>query len=305
MKGVPRKLLLLLLTGLFAVSFSSCSPQGENETLYTGKYFKDMTYLEYREYMVETFYSLLPHLKAPDELGVTNLSYIFGYTQELENQPFDQIMTNESGSKTMILQSVPVFYGLLKRAAEYELQQGIDNSEVAEKHGKLHAVNAQSVEDIMCILMRKQFPVTHGSADGAEYVDGYYIYDELIDPHQPWIDQGWELQFAMDSFSNIDYEWGKLTNPVISCYPLWYDRKGNVYDLYGKLIATQADPTARADGENGYYRYQESLQDPTSAVSFFEYFHITADIDEQGMVQINAPIIEISIGTGCERKQAG
>ena len=174
---------------------ASCGGGRQQETSYSRDFLGKLSPEEFMFYVIETFYTLLPHLDSPAELGISNLKYNVGGTGEIYDGFEYDTLRETNGSYDIVLKSLPVFYGLLKTAEQYEAYMGIDNSEVAARHGKQHAIKATSVEAALHNLMCKPSLLTHGSADGAEYVDGYYVYDELVNPYQQWLDQGWELQF--------------------------------------------------------------------------------------------------------------
>ena len=172
-----------------------------------------------------THLTLLPHLDSPAELGISNMKYYVGGTGEVYEHVEYDVLEEFNGQYDITVKSLPVFYGLLKTAEQYEAYMGIDNSEVAARHGKQHAIRATSVEAALHNLMCKPSLLTHGSADGAEYVDGYYVYDELVNPYQQWLDQGWELQFIpiFPSTEPNDYgNWGEAHGFSDRVYPVWY-----------------------------------------------------------------------------------
>ena len=71
-------------------------------------------------------------------------------------------------------------------------------------------------------------------------MDGYYVYDELVNPYQQWLDQGWELQFIpiFPSTEPNDYgNWGEAHGFSDRVYPVWYGPDGTLYDMYGEKIA--------------------------------------------------------------------
>ena len=191
---VCRRALCLVLCVCLCLLGASCGGGQQQETAYSRDFLGKLSPEEFMFYVTETFYTLLPHLDSPAELGISNLQYNVGGTGEIyEGFEYDTLR-EINGSYDIVLKSLPVFYGLLKTAEQYEAYMGIDNSEVAARHGKQHAIKATSVEAALHNLMCKPSLLTHGSADGAEYVDGYYVYDELVNPYQQWLDQGWELQ---------------------------------------------------------------------------------------------------------------
>lgn len=284
--------LLLLVLAVFL--FSSCSVQGEGNSLETGRYFENMTVLEYQDYILKTFYSLLPHLQSPEELGTHSIYYTFA-TDDNGPFPYDTLR-GDNTSYYMELSRIPVFYGLLKEAAKYEESEGIDNSEAAAAHGKKHAIQAQSVEDMLHMLLRKEFPVTHGSADGAEYIESeqIYVYDELIDPHQPFIDKGWELGFCKDVYDNVTYKWGEMNFPLLECMPVWYDKEGNIYNLFGEFFRKQDDPSNRLITTGDYVKLRD--EDPSRYVTD-GYIRIFLQGDLLGNIQLSSKVSYVSIGT--------
>ena len=192
---VCRRALCLVLCVCLCLFGASCGGGRQQETAYSRDFLGKLSPEEFMFYVIETFYTLLPHLDSPAELGISNLQYSVGGTGEIyEGLEYDTLR-GADGRYSISVKSLPVFYGLLKTAEQYEAYMGIDNSEVAARYGKQHAIRATSVEAALHNLMCKPSLLTHGSADGAEYVDGYYVYDELVNPYQQWLDQGWELQF--------------------------------------------------------------------------------------------------------------
>lgn len=293
--------MLALLTALSVLVCSSCAAPSleERPELYTGEYFQDTTPSEHWYYIMDTFITLLPHLQTPEELGVSTIQYSFGYNIAKHPNPDGLGKLESHGtSNGMGLRSIPVFYGLLKETQKYEEQMGIDNSEIAEKHGKKYAVSARSVEDYYYMLLRHAGQLDHGSTDGAEYVDGYYVYDELINPYQEWLDKGWELDFIPDPVvedniaEGID-EWGKVTFGETVCNALWYDKEGNIYNLFGELFGTQEDPAHRLTGsEYSDMRAENGL----SGIAFDSFIRLSV-LTEGGPIQLNTEVYSIGFGT--------
>lgn len=285
-----------LLAALSVLVCSSCASaaQEERSELYTGEYFKDSTPSEHWYYIFDTFITLLPHLKSPEELGVSNVQYSFGNNGEPNTgTEYDKLISN-GGANIMKLKAIPIFYGLLKETQKYEEQMGVDNSEVAQKHGKRFAVSAKSVEDFYCMLLRHAASVQHGSADGAEHVDGYYVFDELVNPYQDWLDKGWELYIMPDPVleDQVD-EWGKCAyfNPY--CTALWYDKEGNIYNVYGELFAKQENPSHRlSHSEYMDIRNKNAI----GTIVFGSSVSLAAKLGGN-TVQLNSPLESISFGT--------
>ena len=304
------KEIVVLLTILSVLVCSSCAAPSleERPELYTGEYFQDTTPSEHWYYILDTFITLLPHLQSPEELGVSNMAYHIGNNVDAyPDLTYDTIETN-GAVNSMRLKSIPVFYGLLKETQKYEEQMGIDNSEIAEKHGKKHAVSAKSVEDYYYMLLRHPAYLTHGSVDGAEYVDGYYVYDELINPYQEWLDKGWELYITPDPmFEDEEWsgegtpppvdKWGECAWPRLNCYILWYDKEGNVYNVYGELFTKVEDPSYRlTDSEVMNIRNQNAV----GTIVFSSVGSVLANPGDNPLVQLNSPIERIVIGTAGE-----
>ena len=304
------KEIVVLLTILSVLVCSSCAAPSleERPELYTGEYFQDTTPSEHWYYILDTFITLLPHLQSPEELGVSNMAYHIGNNVDAyPDLTYDTIETN-GAVNSMRLKSIPVFYGLLKETQKYEEQMGIDNSEIAEKHGKKHAVSAKSVEDYYYMLLRHPAYLTHGSVDGAEYVDGYYVYDELINPYQEWLDKGWELYITPDPmFEDEEWsgegtpppvdKWGECAWPRLNCYILCYDKEGNVYNVYGELFTKVEDPSYRlTDSEVMNIRNQNAV----GTIVFSSVGSVLANPGDNPLVQLNSPIERIVIGTAGE-----
>ena len=182
---------------------------------------------------------------------------------------------------------------------------GIDNSEVAARHGKQHAIKATSVEAALHNLMCKPSLLTHGSADGAEYVDGYYVYDELVNPYQQWLDQGWELQFIpiWTEAEQPHYNWGEEQVLMDRYIPMWYGPDGTIYDLYGEKIAVLDDPSFRFDNS---FQYGFWMADHvfTSGFSIDMSMSVYISDDEKlgegisVVAEWDTPISSIHMGTG-------
>ena len=301
------KKIVVLLTILSVLVCSSCAAPSleERPELYTGEYFQDTTPSEHWYYLLDTFITLLPHLQSPKELGVSNLQYIWGIDiAAADDLEYDKIVSN-GASNSIRLSSIPVFYGLLKETQKYEEQMGIDNSEIAEKHGKKHAVSAKSVEDYYYMLLRHAGKVQHGSVDGAEYVDGYYVYDELINPYQEWLDKGWELYITPDPLFEMEWsgqgdpppvdKWGECRQSLLVSYILWYDKEGNVYDVYGDLFTKLDDPSYRLTSDEVLAINE---QNAIGTVVFDSLGMVSSEWDENaGVVRLDSPIDSIRIGT--------
>ena len=310
MRNRHKKLLTFVTALSVLVACSSCAAPSleERPELYTGEYFKDTSPSEHWYYILDTFITLLPHLQTPEELGVSTVVYSFGYNIAKHPHPDGLGKLESTGSSNgMGLKSIPVFYGLLKETQKYEEQMGIDNSEIAEKHGKKHAVSARSVEDYYYMLLRHAGQLDHGSTDGAEYVDGYYVYDELINPYQEWLDKGWELYITPDPMFE-DEEWsGEGTPPPVdkwgeckdysglSCYTFWYDKEGNVYDVYGDLFTKLDDPSHRLTrSEILDIRNQNAI----GTIVFSSTISVTANPGGNStIIELDSPIDSIKIGT--------
>lgn len=238
-----------------AAVFCACGGNAaQDDTLYTGEYFKEFTLQERNEYILDIFYSTLAHLKTPKEYGLAALVYKLGFLEEVGDVKFDVISNEGDGDNSMALKEVPVSYALLLKAQEYEEKKGIDSGAAASKHGKKHAVKAQSVQDVITMVFRKDVPVDHASVDGAEYVEAeqVYVYDELSNPYQSYIDKGWELQYVNEVGDDGYQELVDKTDymPFFTCIPLWYDKDGSIYDMYGDFLIKQEDPANRV--KNGF-----------------------------------------------------
>ena len=301
MRNRYKKLLTFVTALSVLVACSSCAAPSleERPELYTGEYFKDTSPSEHWYYILDTFITLLPHLQTPEELGVSTVVYSFGYNIANHPNPDGLGKLESSGtSNSMGLKSIPVFYGLLKEAQKYEEKMGVDNSEIAEKHGRKHAVSARSVEDYYYMLLRHAGQLDHGSMDGAEYVDGYYVYDKLINPYQEWLDKGWELDIIPDPVvedniaEGID-KWGKVTYGEIWCYALWYDKEGNIYNVFGELFGTQEDPSHRLTGKEYSDMQVANALNGITFGSSAKLFVLT----EEDAIQLNAEVYSIAFGT--------
>ena len=156
------------------------------------------------------------------------------------------------------------------------------------------------------MLLRHAGKVQHGSVDGAEYVDGYYVYDELINPYQEWLDKGWELYIQPDvgienNIANGIDEWGKIDFGDIYCIALWYDKEGNIYNLFGELFGTQEDPSHRLTlSEYMNMRNNNSL----GGIVCESFIHLTV-LPENGPIQLNTEVNSIGFGTNAGSNQAG
>ena len=302
--GLAMKKTLCMVLCVCLLLFASCGGEQQGKTAYSRDFLGELSPAEFMFYVAETFYTLLPHLDSPAELGVSNLRYRVGGTGEVyEGLEYDTLRES-NGGYDIILKSMPVFYGLLKTAEQYEEYMGIDNSEAARQHGKKHAIKASSVEEALHNLMCKPSLLTHGSADGAEYVDGYYVYDELVNPYQQWLDQGWELQFipTLTEAEQPHYNWGEEQVLMDRYIPMWYGPDGTIYDPYGEKIAVLDDPSFRFDNS---FQYGLWMQDHvfTSGFSISRSMSVSiADSEKLGegisvVAEWDTPISSIHMGT--------
>ena len=301
---VCRRVLCLVLCVCLCLFGASCGGGRQQETAYSRDFLGKLSPEEFMFYVIETFYTLLPHLDSPAELGTSNLKYSVGGTGEIyEGFEYDTLRET-NGSYSISVKSLPVFYGLLKTAEQYEAYMGIDNSEVAARHGKQHAIKAASVEAALHNLMCKPSLLTHGSADGAEYVDGYYVYDELVNPYQQWLDQGWELQFIpiWTEAEQPHYNWGEEQVLMDRYIPMWYGPDGTIYDPYGEKITVLDDPSFRFDNS---FQYGFWMADhfPISGFSIDMSMSVSiADSEKLGegisvVAEWDTPISSIHMGT--------
>ena len=298
-----KKALCLVLC-VCLMLFASCGGKQQEETAYSRDFLGKLSPAEFMSYVAETFYTLLPHLDSPAELGVSNLRYRVGGTGDVyEGLEYDTLRES-NGGYDIILKSMPVFYGLLKTAEQYEEYMGIDNSEAARQHGKKHAIKASSVEEALHNLMCKPSLLTHGSADGAEYVDGYYVYDELINPCQQWLDQGWELQF-IPTFTEAEqphYNWGEEQVVSDRYIPMWYSPDGTLYDVYGEKLTVLDDPTFRFDNSFQYEKWMKEhvFNAGISVEGMVDVGIVDMDAleqDEDAKVEWNTKISSVSVGS--------
>lgn len=266
-RTLTTRILAAIIALCCTVTICACSGEAaQDKALYTGEYFGDLTNREQAEYIIDIFYSGLAHLKTPKESGLAALSYVYGIQEENQWITFDKI-TNNGGSNTLYAKEVPVSYSLFQKAQEYEQKKGIDNTDAATRHNKKYAIKAQSVQDVITMVFRKDVPVAHASVDGADYIESeqVYVFDELINPYQSFIDKSWELQY-MNYFGDEVYEkggWGDLNEGILfffSYIPLWYDQEGNIYDMYGDFIVKQDDPSNRLKNDFDYARATEKAQ---------------------------------------------
>ena len=297
---VCRRALCLVLCVCLCLLGASCGGGRQQETAYSRDFLGKLSPEEFMFYVTETFYTLLPHLDSPAELGISNLQYNVGGTGEIYDGFEYDTLRETNGSYDIVLKSLPVFYGLLKTAEQYEAYMGIDNSEVAARHGKQHAIKATSVEAALHNLMCKPSLLTHGSADGAEYVDGYYVYDELVNPYQQWLDQGWELQFIpiFPSTEPNDYgNWGEAHGFSDRVYPVWYGPDGTLYDMYGEKIAVLDDPSFRFDNSFQYERWLQEQFGKVYIMGWVGVGIVDLEVDVNVMAEWDTPVESISIGT--------
>ena len=158
------------------------------------------------------------------------------------------------------------------------------------------------------MLLRHAGKLEHGSVDGAEYLDGYYVYDELINPYQEWLDKGWELYITPDPVFEDDEEWNGQGDPPpvdkwgeykgysgLSCYTFWYDKEGNVYDVYGDLFTKLDDPSHRLTrSEILDIRNQNAI----GTIVFDSTISVIANPGGNStIIELDSPIDSITIGT--------
>ena len=136
-------------------------------------------------------------------------------------------------------------------------------------------------------------------------MDGYYVYDELVNPYQQWLDQGWELQFipTLTEAEQPHYNWGEEEFLWEHYIPMWYGPDGTIYDPYGEKIAVLDDPSFRFDNS---FQYGFWMQDHvfTSSFTIERLISVSiADDEKLGegisvVAEWDTPISSIHMGTG-------
>lgn len=292
-----KKLLAAALTLLLVLSFLGCTggQVDSEEFIKSGEYFKDYTLEEYSTYLYETFVSLYPKLPSyKDYDGVTDLftTFTLNGNKASETSPSEGVIARTDGT-------LPVFYGLLWRAAEYEESKGVNNQALAEKYGKQHAVLAENVEKITEIIFRKEIPLSHGSTDGAEYIeeDKVYVFDELQDPYQEFADKGWELVFLPFEKAELDKTWGNSQLQQFRCCPVWFAENGEIYDPYGDLLYTLDEPTQRPESGESLLFHLNKAQQVQRPYSFITIAYQPEGNFSDYVLTLEEPIASVVIGT--------
>ena len=83
MVRVCRRALCLVLCVCLCLLGASCGGGQQQETAYSRDFLGKLSPEEFMFYVIETFYTLLPHLDSPAELGISNLKYSVGGTGEI------------------------------------------------------------------------------------------------------------------------------------------------------------------------------------------------------------------------------
>ena len=153
----------------------------------------------------------------------------------------------------------------------------------------------------MCWLRR----VTFLDASGAV---SYTHLDVYKRQYQEWLDKGWELYITPDPVFEDDEEWNGQGDPPpvdkwgeykgysgLSCYTFWYDKEGNVYDVYGDLFTKLDDPSHRLTrSEILDIRNQNAI----GTVVFDSTISVIANPGGNStIIELDSPIDSITIGT--------
>lgn len=259
---------ILLILILLLSSLTGCS---SNEVTYLSCY-EDLTPAEYDLLLYEVFSTLIPSTETYVDYGLSRFSATYAYYEspdlpdDATIRGYDELIVSQDATSGVIYySSMPVFYGILVESMKFEELNQIDNSDLAEKYSKKFAIKASSVEETLKQLLRQEVSVSHFSLLGAEYIieDEVYVFDALENPYQSYKDDGLEMAICLDVYDSseladiesVTWENALNTPTFTQGIPLWYDKNGGVYNMYGEYMFTQDDPNFRAE----FYSYSKFL----------------------------------------------
>ena len=216
----------------------------ETTVIFSREYYADDTPLEYLVRLYKVFSSLNYHCEQP-------LTQFDEYAAEDPFAPVDQLQPADSKCH-MSHSEMPVFYGLLVETARYLADHGANTDDLAAPYGKTHALRAADVQAMANTLLGKEVHLSFSGVAGAEFIESerLFVYDELENPMQPFLDRGWTLEVA-GSVSDLSLQkWGVSEFAQTSILVLfWYDvDTATVYDFSGEMIGhTHAIDLLRSD----------------------------------------------------------
>ena len=281
-------------------SMSGCTGKDNKSYIYSGEYFKDMSYKEYSLYLLDTFVSLFDVTPSYKDLGLGTLNTMYGYDgREQENDVILSLENNFCSRSKM-----PSFYGLLWRTEEYIKARGIDNSDLEKKYGYKHVLTKENVEELCLVLFRKEVVITHGSVAGATYMEkeGVYVYNELIDPMKANSEKGWKVIY-LDRPENLGFKWGdRADNLTVSMmFPFWRDEEGNIFDIYGEFIFKLPSPDIILTAGNYVSLYVDYVGENPTKIPYPMFTVVLIphfDEKKNRVIDISSPIKWVELGMG-------
>ena len=280
---------------------SGCTGKDNKSYIYSGEYFKDMTYEEYSLYLLDTFVSLFDVTPSYKDLGLGTLISTYGY----KSDKFESDVIVSLANEFCLRSKMPSFYGLLWRTEEYIKARGIDNSDLEKKYGYKHVLTKENVEELCLVLFRKEVVITHGSVAGATYMEkeGVYVYNELIDPMKANSEKGWKAIY-LDRPENLEYKWGDRADylPMSMMFPFWRDEEGNIFDIYGEFIFKLPTPdTVLTDGGDYVNLYVDYVGENPAKIPYPMFdVQLISRFDEKKnrVIDISSPIKWVELGMG-------
>ncbi len=234
-------------------SVSGNTPDSGPTVEFTREYYADLKPAEYLIHLKFTFATLAFR-------GDSSLKTEEYAADKPMHSPLDEPQLDDNGTYYVSHSEMPVFYGLLRETAQYLQDHGANYDDLAAPYHKAHALKAADVQAMVNTLLGKEVQLSLASADGAEYIEdaALFVYDELENPFQEFLDRGWTLEMTESVFDEdapLD-DWDETDGiPVTFNTLFWYDENtATVYDFTGEVLAhTHALDQLRADPVAGNY----------------------------------------------------
>ena len=273
---------------------------GEETTVsFSREYYAEDTPMDYLVRLYWIFASLYDSCEEP-------LTQFDEYAAEEPFVPVDQLQPTDSKCH-MSHSEMPVFYGLLEETARYLADHGANTDALAAPYGKAHALRAADVQAMASTLLGKEIRLSFSNVAGAEYIEseGLFVYDELDNPMQAFLDRGWTLEIAGSVSNGTTQDWGEGASAFTQANILvlfWYDSDtATVYDFSGELIAhTHAIELLRSD-QCGIQALEWCGIHPRSKENQYERRGVVIKFTGETVLTLDTPIEFVRCGTigGC------
>lgn len=265
----------------------------ETTVPFSRKYYAKYSPIEYLAYLYRVFASLNYHCEKP-------LTQFDEYAAEDPFAPVDQMQTADSKCH-MSHSEMPVFYGLLVETARYLADHSASTDDLAAPYGKTHALRAADVQAMANTLLGKEVHLSFSDVAGAEFIESerLFVYDELENPMQPFLDRGWTLEVAGSDSDLSLQNWGVAEFAQTSILVLfWYDTDtATVYDFSGEMIGhTHAIELLRSD-IYGFQVMEWCGIHPRSKENRYERRGVVIQFTRGKILTLDTPIEFVRCGT--------